>query len=80
MVTATTVIGGTICFIRLVDFVHKIEIANSSFLLWTDYFREKTFYKPLADQVKLPAKVRKFVKDVKRWYNDNVTEGKRQNE
>ncbi|CAM6055615.1 unnamed protein product [Sphagnum tenellum] len=82
MVTATTVIGGTICFFFLVDFVGKIAKASSAFFLWTDYFRKKTIYKPLADQVKkwLPAEVPKFVKDVKRWYNDNVTEGKKQNE
>jgi ankyrin repeat protein len=80
MVTATTVIGGTICFFFLVDFVGKIAKASSAFFLWTDYFRKKTIYKPLADQVKLPPKVRKFVKYVKKWYTDNVTEGKKQNE
>jgi ankyrin repeat protein len=80
MVRATTVIGGTICFFFLVDFVGKIAKASSAFFLWTDYFTKKTIYKPLADQVKLPAKVRKFVEAVKRWYNDNVTEGKQQNE
>jgi ankyrin repeat protein len=79
MVTATTVIGGTICFFFLVDFVDKIAKASSAFFLWTDYFRKKTIYKPLADQVK-KCQNPKFVKDVKRWYNDNVTEGKRQNE
>ncbi|CAM6027365.1 unnamed protein product [Sphagnum balticum] len=81
MVTATTVIGGTICFFFLLNFVRKIAKSSSAFFLWTDYMR-KTIYKPVADQVKkcLPDEARKFVEGVKTWYNENVTEGKKPNE